>query len=135
MKVETTTKLNSLQMSPRKVRLITDLIKGQPVQDALIQLALKPRLAALPVKKLLESAVANAQHNHFLDIHTLVVKNAFVDGGAVLKRFTPRAFGRTSAIHKRTSHVTIVLEGEVEEKKSKELRVKKKMRDRKIMNN
>ena len=125
MKMETTAKLRNLRMSPRKVRLMTDLVKGMSVQDALLQLALMPRLASQPVKKLLESAVANAEHNHSLDTNTLVVKNAFVDGGAVLKRFTPRAFGRASAIHKRTSHVTIILEGEVDAtKKAKKTEVK-----------
>lgn len=119
MKMETTAKLRNLRMSPRKVRLMTDLVKGLSVQDALLQLSLKPRISAQPVKKLLESAVANAEHNHSIDTNTLVVKNAFVDGGAVLKRFTPRAFGRASAIHKRTSHVTIVLEGEVNATKAK----------------
>lgn len=125
MKMETTAKLRNLRMSPRKVRLLTDLIKGKNVQDALLQLALKPRASALPVTKLLNSAIANAEHNHSLNTETLVVKNAFVDGGATLKRFTPRAFGRASAIHKRTSHVTIVLEGTVDEgKKSKKQEIK-----------
>lgn len=125
MKMETTAKLRNLRMSPRKVRLMTDLIKGKAVQDALLQLALKPRLSAQPVKKLLDSAIANAEHNHAIDTATLVVKNAFVDGGATLKRFTPRAFGRASAIHKRTSHVTIVLEGEVDESKKTKKESKK----------
>lgn len=125
MKMETTAKLRNLRMSPRKVRLLTDLIKGKSVQDALLQLALQAKDAARPVKKLLESAVANAEHNHAMEQGTLVVKNAFVDAGATLKRFTPRAFGRASAIHKRTSHVTIVLEGEVDEKlKAKNLKAK-----------
>ena len=115
MKMETTAKLRGLRMSPRKVRLLTDLIKGKNVQDALIQLALKAKHASVPVKKLLESALANAEHNHAIDTNTLIIKNAFVDAGPVLKRFTPRAFGRASAIHKRTSHVTVVLEGEVSE--------------------
>jgi len=126
MKMETTAKLRNLRMSPRKVRLMTDLVKGKTVQDALLQLALKPRVAALPLKKLLESAVANAEHNHAIDANTLLVKNAFVDNGSVLKRFTPRAFGRASAIHKRTSHVTVILEGEVDEtKKAKKQESKK----------
>lgn len=125
MKMETTAKLRNLRMSPRKVRLMTDLVKGKTVQDALLQLALKPRVAALPLKKLLESAVANAEHNHAIDANTLLVKNAFVDNGSVLKRFTPRAFGRASAIHKRTSHVTVVLEGEVDEKKKTQKQVSK----------
>ncbi len=119
MKMETTAKLRQLRMSPRKVRLLTDLIKGKSVEQAMIQLAMQAKDAAQPVKKLLASAVANAEHNHAIDAATLVVKNAFVDGGPVLKRFTPRAFGRASAIHKRTSHVTLVLEGEVDEKKAK----------------
>lgn len=113
--METTAKLRGLRMSPRKVRLLTDLIKGKNAQDALVQLSLKSKHASLPVKKLLDSAIANAEHNHSLDTNSLVIKNAFVDGGPVLKRFTPRAFGRASAIHKRTSHVTLVLEGEVDE--------------------
>lgn len=116
MKMETTAKLRHLRMSPRKVRLLVDLVKGKSVQDALLQLALQPKLAARPLKKLIESAIANAEHNHSLNAETLVIKNAFVDGGPMLKRFTPRAFGRAAPIRKRTSHVTVILEGDVDEK-------------------
>ncbi len=125
MKMETTAQLRNLRMSPRKIRLLTELVKKKNVQDALVQLALKPRAAALPVKKLLDSAVANAVHNHSLDAQSLMIKNIFVDGGATLKRFTPRAFGRASAIHKRTSHITVILEGEVDEKLQEKKRLAK----------
>ncbi len=128
MKMETTAKLRNLRMSPRKLRLVTELIKGKNVQEAFLQLALKPRVAVLPIKKLLDSAVANAVHNHSLDVQSLYIKNIFVDAGSILKRFTPRAFGRASAIHKRTAHITVILEGEVDEKLKE-----KKLNDQKIV--
>lgn len=112
MKVQTKAKLRYLRMSPRKVRLLIDLIRGMKVNAAVTQLEFSKKQAARPVLKLLKSAMANAQHNDQADPQSLVVKTAFVDGGPILYRWMPRAFGRATKIRKRTSHVTIVLEGD-----------------------
>ena len=98
-------------MSPRKVRLMTGLIKGESVTSALDRLNFSAKHAANPVAKLLRSAMANAVHNNKLLPETLTVVSCSVDGGQVLKRFTQRAFGRGAPIRHRTSHITIVLEG------------------------
>lgn len=105
-------KLNELRMAPRKVRLLIDLIRGLDVEEARSQLKVSKKDASKPVLKLLNSAVANAEHNHNLDKSTLSVKIAQVDQGPTLKRHQPRAFGRTTPVHKKSSHVKIVLEGE-----------------------
>ncbi len=102
--------LRFLRIAPRKVRLVADLVRGKPVQDALSTLRFTPKSASLPVRKLLESAVANAENNHGLDIDTLWVREIRVDEGPTLKRFRPRAQGRAFQIMKRTSHVSVVLE-------------------------
>ncbi len=86
---------------------------------ALNQLGLSKKHAAKPVSKLLKSAMANAVHNDNVDASTLVVKRAFVDGGPILYRWMPRAFGRASKIRKRTSHITLILEGEAKEAAAK----------------
>jgi len=117
MKAQATAKLRNLRMSPRKVRLLIDLVRGLSVDKALHQLQFSKRAAARPVRKLIESAVANAAHNDQMDPSTLVVKTAFVDGGAILYRWMPRAFGRATKIRKRTSHITVILEGDIIEKK------------------
>ncbi|MCI0479481.1 50S ribosomal protein L22 [Candidatus Uhrbacteria bacterium] len=101
--------LRHLRMAPRKVRLVVDLVRGLPVADALQRLAFLRKDAALPVRKLIESAVANAEHNFKLDRSTLVVKTIVADGGATLKRWRPRAHGRAAPIRKRTTHITLVL--------------------------
>lgn len=117
--------LNNLRIAPRKVRLLADLIRGRHVADALIQLKFSQKDAALPVMKLLRSAIANAEHNYQIDIETLVVKESYVDGGPILYRWMPRAFGRAGKIRKRTSHVTVVLEGDVKETKKPAKKEKK----------
>ncbi len=122
MKAQATAKLRHLRMTPRKVRLVIDLIRGMKVAEAMVQLDRLHKDAVRPVKKLLESGIANAKNNHNIKEETLVITSAFVDGGPTLHRWMPRAMGRASAIRKRTSHITLVLEGEVEEKK----KVKKK---------
>ncbi|MBT4153063.1 MAG: 50S ribosomal protein L22 [Candidatus Magasanikbacteria bacterium] len=106
--------LRNLRISPRKVRLLVDLVRGMKVQEAVLQLQFSKKHAALPVKKLIESAMANAVHNHSMDIENLKISEAFVDQGVTLKRWMPRAFGRASGLKKRSSHVTIVLEGAVD---------------------
>jgi large subunit ribosomal protein L22 len=98
-----------------KVRRVLDLVRGMPVEGARQVLRLTPRGAAQPVAKVLASAVANAEHNHALDVEDLVVAEAFADEGPTLKRYQPRARGRATRIRKRTSHITIVVSDQAEE--------------------
>jgi large subunit ribosomal protein L22 len=101
--------LRFLRMSPRKVRLVVDTIRGLSVAAAETKLHFVPKLASEPVLKLLLSAVANANHNFHLQKEDLYVKSIVADGGPTLKRFRARAFGRAAPIRKRTTHITIVL--------------------------
>ena len=96
-------------MSPRKVRLVVNTIRGLSVAAAETRLNFLPKLAAQPVLKLLNSAVANAEHNFKLDKKDLYVKFIVADGGPTLKRFRPRAFGRAAPIRKRTTHISLIL--------------------------
>ncbi|HSM00818.1 MAG TPA: 50S ribosomal protein L22 [Acidimicrobiia bacterium] len=98
-----------VRQTPSKVRLVLDLVRGLPVDQAREVLAFTNRRASQPVRKVLESAVANASHNHALDANELRVVEAFADEGPTLKRFRPRARGRATQILKRTSHITIVV--------------------------
>jgi large subunit ribosomal protein L22 len=98
-----------IRIAPRKVRLVIDLIRGKAVGDAIAILTHTPKAASPVVEKVLNSAVANAEHNYEMDVNRLVISQAFVDQGPTLKRFRPRAMGRASKIHKRTSHITLVL--------------------------
>ncbi len=102
--------LNNLRMAPRKTRLIANLIKKMPALQAEAQLQFQKRRAALPILKLLKSGVASAVHNFNLSPENLYIFNIFVDEGPMLKRFRPRAFGRAGAIHKKNSHITLILE-------------------------
>lgn len=99
-------------MSPRKVRLVVDVIRGKAVPLAVTHLQFLQKEAARPVLKLLQSAMANAEHNFKLDPSTLRVKSVVADGGPTLKRWRPRAFGRAAPIRKRTTHITLVLTDE-----------------------
>lgn len=110
-KMTTKAVLRRLRIAPRKVRLVADLVRGLSVRDAQAQLLFSSKQAARPVKKLIDSAVANAAHNHNMDTESLVIKEIYVDGAGMLKRWMPRAFGRATMIRKRLSHVTLVLEG------------------------
>jgi len=103
-----------IRMSPRKIRLVVDVIRGLDVSQARTQLAVMKKAAAEPVLKLLESAVANATHNFEQDASTLYVKSIMADGGPVLARWRARAFGRAAPIRKRTTHISIVLDSRVE---------------------
>lgn len=103
-------KLRHLRISPRKVRLVTDLIKGLDVKKAQKQLEFSPKGVATPILKLLNSAIANARHNANLDENNLYISSILVDPGPTLKRWMPRAMGRATSIMKRTSHITISLE-------------------------
>jgi large subunit ribosomal protein L22 len=95
--------------SPFKVRQVLDLVRGKHVPDAYVMLDYANRRPAEPIRKLLDSAVANAEHNHSLDMDELIIAQAYADEGPTLKRFQPRARGRVGRIRKRTSHITIVL--------------------------
>ncbi len=98
-----------VRRAPRKVRLVMDHIRGKRVDDARALLRHTPRAAAVDVAKLLDSAVANAENNFELDPDELRIHRATVDEGPTIKRFRPRALGRATPIHKRTSHMTITL--------------------------
>lgn len=108
--MEVRSKLKFVRMSPRKARRTVDLIRGKGVEEASNLLMLSSRKSARIVKKVLDSAIANANANYNIDVDSLFVKRAFVDEGATLKRFMPRAMGRATQILKRTSHITIVLD-------------------------
>ncbi len=107
MEITATTKY--VRMSPTKARDLANEIKGLSVSDALFITEFNARKAALQIGKTLKSAIANAEHNEGLSVDQLVVKNAIVDGGPMMKRFRPRARGSASPIQKKTSHITIVL--------------------------
>lgn len=98
-----------VRSSPRKARLVVDHIRGDKVEDARIKLQFMARHVARDVQKVLNSAVANAEHNHELDADDLRVAIAYVDEGPTLKRWRPRARGRATQILKRTSHITVVV--------------------------
>ena len=98
-----------VRQSPSKVRLVLDLVRGLPVDEARVVLDFTNRRAAETVKKVLNSAIANAEHNFALDADELFVSEAFADEGPTLKRWRPRARGRATRIRKRTSHITIVV--------------------------
>jgi large subunit ribosomal protein L22 len=98
------------RISPQKARLIMDQVRGKKVEEALNLLSFSPQKGARLLKKLIDSAVANAEENSSIDVDTLYVKRVFADEGPVLKRFRPRAMGRASRIRKRTSHLTVILD-------------------------
>ncbi|WP_080876132.1 50S ribosomal protein L22 [Oceanobacillus timonensis] len=99
----------TVRIAPRKVRLVIDLIRGKQVGEAIAILKHTQRGASPVVEKVLNSAIANAEHNYEMDADNLVVSEAFVNEGATLKRFRARAQGRASRINKRTSHITVVV--------------------------
>ena len=99
-----------IRISPQKARLVADVIRGKNVEDAINTLRFMPKKGARILRKIVESAVANAGQNEAIDVDTLYVKRVFIDGGPMLKRMRPRAMGRANRILKRTSHITIVLD-------------------------
>ncbi len=111
---EARARTSRLRVSPQKLNLVAALIRGKKVGTALADLTFSRKRIARDVKKTLESAVANAENNHQLDVDALVVAEAHVGKALVLKRWTPRARGRVGRIHKPFSHLTIVVR-EVEE--------------------
>ena len=98
-----------VRISPRKVKVVLDLIRNQPLERAEAILKHTPKAACEPLGKLLKSAAANAENNHHLDPSLLYVAEASVGPGPIIKRMRPRAQGRAFRIEKRTSHITLVL--------------------------
>jgi large subunit ribosomal protein L22 len=107
--MEAIAKHNFARISPQKARLVADLIRGKSVDQALEILTFSNKKAAVLVKKVLESAIANAEHNEGADIDDLNVAKIFVDEGPTMKRIMPRAKGRADRILKRSSHITVVV--------------------------
>jgi len=105
--VEVAAVLRKARLSPQKARLVADQVRGKPVEEALDILAFSNKKGAEIVKKVLESAIANAEHNEGADVDELKVSTVFVDEGAILKRIKPRAKGRADRIFKRTCHITV----------------------------
>ena len=101
--------VNHVRISPRKVKIVLDLIRNKPVDVAAAILKFTPKAACEPVGKLLKSAVANAENNFNMDKSQLYVAEALVCPGPIMKRVRPRAQGRAYRIEKRTSHITLVL--------------------------
>ena len=99
-----------VRIAPRKVRIVTELVKGKSAEEALTILKFLPKKAAGLVGKTLQSAVANAEQNPNIDVDTLYIKRIFVDGGPSMKRWRARAMGRATRIVKRSSHITIILD-------------------------
>ena len=108
MDVKATAK--TVRFTPRKVRLVLDMIRGKDVNEALAILKFTPNQAAGAVAKVVKSAAANASYNHGLDEDRLYIKTCYADEGITLKRWMPRAKGSASQILKRTSHITVVVD-------------------------
>ncbi|MFH1413088.1 MAG: 50S ribosomal protein L22 [bacterium] len=118
-------KARFIRMSPRKVRLVVDLVRNKKTDKALDQLKFVNKAAALPISKLINSAIANAVNNFELDKDNLYIKEIKVDEGPTLKRWMPRAHGRATPLRKRTSHISVTL-GEIKDsgvKKAKKQKV------------
>ena len=105
--MEVAAKLKGAGLSAQKARLVADQIRGKAVEDALDILNFSTKKGADVVKKVLESAIANAEHNEGADVDELVVSTIFVDEGLTMKRIRPRAKGRADRIFKRTCHITV----------------------------
>ena len=107
--METKAILRGVRLSAQKGRLVADLIRGKPVDQAMNLLAFSPKRGAAIIRKVLESAIANAEHNDGADIDELKIKTIFVEQGATLKRFSARAKGRGNRISKPTAHIYITV--------------------------
>lgn len=117
--MEVKAKVKHIRMSPRKVRLVVDVVRGLEVEKAIDQLDFMNKKAVTPVKKLLESAIANAENNFDLEKNNLFIKEIRVDESRTLKRWMPRARGRATPIRKRMSHINLIL-GELVDSGEKE---------------
>jgi large subunit ribosomal protein L22 len=102
--------LRDFRESPRRIRMVADMIRGKRVADALSILRFQPRKAAKMLTKVLNSAVANATENDSADADQLVVSKVSVDGGTIQKRWLPRSMGRANRLNRRTAHVTVVVD-------------------------
>ena len=98
-----------VRISPQKVRMMVDAVKGKPVEDGLNILKFMPQKAANIVEKVIRSAVANADQNMDIDVDSLIIRNVIADQGPTLKRFRARARGRGTRILKKTAHITVIL--------------------------
>lgn len=105
--MEVAAKYKGARLSAQKARLVADQVRGKPVEDALNILTFSPKKASVIIKKALESAIANAEHNEGLDVDDLRVSTVMVDEGPTLKRIKARAKGRADRILKRTCHITV----------------------------
>ena len=105
-------KLRHFRTAPRKARLVTDMIIGMEVEQAINTLQVTRKKCAPVIRKLVESAVANADQRGDMDIDALYIRRAYVDEGPTMRRFQPRAMGRATRINKRSSHITVVLDDE-----------------------
>lgn len=99
-----------IRISPQKARLVADVVRGKDVETAVTTLRFMPKKAARLLRKVLQSAIANAEQTETIDVDTLYVKEIQINGGPMLKRFRPRAMGRAGRILKRTSHITVVVD-------------------------
>ena len=99
-----------VRISPRKIRLIMDQVRGKQVGEALNMLSFAPQRGARILKKLINSAIANAEQNTDVDVDSLCILRVYADEGPTLKRWRPRALGRATRIRKRTSHLTVILD-------------------------
>ncbi len=105
-------KANRLRISPQKARLVVDQVRGKPVSDALDILSFSTQKGAVLVRKVVESAIANAENNEGADVDELKISEIFVNEGLTMKRIKPRAKGRADRIFKRTSHITVTVTDE-----------------------
>ncbi|HRO66125.1 MAG TPA: 50S ribosomal protein L22 [Pseudobdellovibrionaceae bacterium] len=108
--MESKASLKYARVGCQKARLVADLVRGKDVNEAVKTLTFLNKKSALMIKKLIESAIANADYKKTMDIDKLYVKSITVDGGPVLKRFMPRAQGRAFGLRKKTSHINVILE-------------------------
>jgi large subunit ribosomal protein L22 len=102
--------LKGFRESPRRVRMVAEMIRGKKAEDALAILAFQPRKAAKMLTKVLNSAIANATENDELDADALVVTKVEIDGGPIQKRWLPRSMGRANRLNRRTSHVSVTVD-------------------------
>jgi len=107
--METTARLKFARLSPQKARLVADQVRGLPVEQAVELLQFSPQKASHVIRKVVESAIANAEHNEGADIDELTVSQIYVDQGPSMKRMRPRARGRVNRILKPTSHITVMV--------------------------
>ncbi len=108
--METKAVAKYIRISPQKARLVADVVRGMDVESAITTLRFMPKKGAHILRKVIESAVANADQMETIDVDTLYVKSIEINGGPSLKRFRPRAMGRATGIIKRTSHITVIVD-------------------------